>query len=73
MRKERKFEVTDRIVIEYFTDSGPLKNAFSQTEEYICRETLADELRPALRAPVNGVELEVNGEKCIVELSRLGG
>ncbi len=73
LRKENKFEVTDRILIQYFTESEALKGAFSRTAEYIQRETLAEEMRPVKGGAGKGSELEVNGEKCIVELFRLNG
>ena len=45
MRKNNGFEVSDRIMINYQTDSKKLQKAFSVHEKMITEETLAVEMR----------------------------
>jgi isoleucyl-tRNA synthetase len=56
MRKSSGFEVTDRITVEIKTDE-PLLSAVRRFEEYICKETLADQI-----ALVNRISPDKNGK-----------
>jgi isoleucyl-tRNA synthetase len=62
MRKSSGFEVTDRITVEIKTDE-PLLSAVKRFEQYICRETLADQIALVSRISPdkNGKNWNING------------
>ncbi len=70
LRKDSKFEVTDRIIIEAKVDIE-IQNALNSQKEYIMSETLADNL--VLLDELKGTELELlDGDKVILSLKRIG-
>ncbi|MDR0933076.1 MAG: isoleucine--tRNA ligase [Victivallales bacterium] len=67
LRKEKNFDVVDRIKITY---SVPEKwvVAIENNREYICEETLAVALKSDFA--VNGAEIDVNGEICRISMEK---
>ncbi len=70
MRKEAGFEVTDRINVTFATDSAIIKKAFAG--DNIKTVVLADSL---VEGKADGFtkELDVNGETCVVTVSKVNG
>ncbi len=64
-RKERQFDVTDRINIRYFCDAK-LHKAIDQHGEYIKQETLADSLKLVDTASDEFIEWNINGIECMI-------
>ena len=71
VRKQKGFDVTDRIGIQYHTESTRLQEAILRTESYIRHETLAVDIRRIRVESESGVELDINGEKCNIEISKV--
>ncbi len=71
-RKERNFDVTDRINIQY-TCLENLKAAIDKHLDYIKTETLADALVFSESIDQNFVEWNINEETCSIEVVRIGG
>jgi isoleucyl-tRNA synthetase len=73
MRKDKGFEVTDRIRI-FYASSDRLKRALERLSGYIKQETLAVELKPAKSDDLiqrNAKEEDVNGEPSAIALERI--
>ena len=69
-RKERGFEVTDRIVTEY--KAPPVwQDLIEKNEEYIAAETLSGSVNPGLTGAAETHEFVIDGERIQVELYRL--
>ena len=68
IRKERGFELTDRIVAEISGDES-IKNSVNTFKTYICAEILADSLTwvPEM---TGGTEIEVNEAKLTVKVTK---
>jgi isoleucyl-tRNA synthetase len=71
IRKERGFELTDRIAVEV-SDNETLSPSITQFKSYICAEILADDLDlvPGLS---NGTDVEVNDITIKINVSKKGG
>jgi isoleucyl-tRNA synthetase len=69
-RKERGFEVTDRIVTEY---EGPVywRDLIEKNEEYIATETLSGSVNLGLTGAAETHELNIDGDTIKVALYRL--
>lgn len=69
MRKDSGFEVTDRISIS-FDAAEILSNALLQSMDYIKSETLSIDLK---KTTLNGdsVKEEINGETCLINISKI--
>ncbi|MBI5346370.1 MAG: isoleucine--tRNA ligase [Chlamydiae bacterium] len=67
LRKEKGFEVTDRIKIVFDT-TDVVKNSFSKHKEYICNEILAIDVK---FEKTHGDELEFNEEKAVVLIEKV--
>ncbi len=65
-RKADDFEISDRIVVKYFTDSEDLKAAFVTCQENIVKEVLANSVDELSEA--QGQEFEIEGGKLYLEL-----
>lgn len=59
IRKEKNFELTDRIVV-HIEENEPLQDSIIQFKEYICREILADSLEFTTLEDGSGIFVEVN-------------
>jgi len=70
LRKDSGFEVMDRIGISFKTNDK-LTAALTSFCEYICSETLATKLTPALKTSDHPTELDINGESCLVSIERI--
>jgi isoleucyl-tRNA synthetase len=68
LRKQSGFEITDRIAVEAATPSHVLTEAIRSHRDYICRETLAQQLE--LKQAVTGIELDCNGHTMTVAIQR---
>ncbi len=68
MRKTKGFEVSDRITVQYETDSEVLKSAFDQFEAMIADETLAVEISQG--TGIGEEEIELDGEKVKITLGK---
>ena len=68
LRKEKNFEVSDRIKVLYATDSEDLKNAFKNFRGKIEEECLA-EISP-LSSFSEGSEIQIEEEKVVLGLER---
>ncbi len=71
LRKQNGFEVTDRITIQYHTESSVLQEAIVKSAPYIRHETLAINIDQLRSADKLGTEIDVNGEKCNVVLMKM--
>jgi isoleucyl-tRNA synthetase len=71
MRKSSGFEVTDRISILVSTEE-PLKAAVGRYAEFICKETLADNIELVDSVPLenNGINWNINGIKADIAVVR---
>jgi isoleucyl-tRNA synthetase len=71
MRKSSGFEVTDRIRILVCTEE-PLRAAIRRHTEFICKETLADniELTANISSEYNGTNWNINGIKADIAVVR---
>jgi isoleucyl-tRNA synthetase len=70
IRKESKFELTDRILIKV-QERGDLKDIITNFKEYICAEILADQIN-FLPEISNGTNIEVNDETITVNVTQKG-
>jgi isoleucyl-tRNA synthetase len=70
IRKERNFELTDRIFVELL-DDATLKASIDQFNEYICREILADGIHWVTEMQ-DGTEIEVNDTLLKVGITKKG-
>tara|TARA_Y100000782_G_scaffold97334_1_gene110289 strand:- start:485282 stop:488446 length:3165 start_codon:yes stop_codon:yes gene_type:complete len=69
-RKDEGFNVEDRIQIEFATDSEQLLNALKSHESYICRETLADNLKS--NTSLNkGNEFNIEDSKILIHIQKV--
>jgi len=66
LRKEMKFEITDRIEIKFSTMDNMLLTAFETMTEYICSETLAVSCQ--LQSSVDSQILDINGSTLQLQL-----
>jgi isoleucyl-tRNA synthetase len=58
IRKDNGYDLTDRILVKV-ADVPPLTDSFTQFNDYICAEILADSIE-LVKEPANGTEIEVN-------------
>ncbi len=58
IRKDNGYDLTDRILVKV-ADVPPLTDSFTQFNDYICAEILADSIE-LIKEPANGTEIEVN-------------
>ena len=65
MRKEMDLNVMDRIRIS-FQGSAELNTALETFSNFICKETLANELQP--QKTMDGTEWNLNGESCKIKV-----
>ena len=70
MRKEAGFEVTDRITVNYQTESAIIKKAFQGNN--IKAVVLADSISDCV-AEGYSKELDVNGDVCVVTVNKVNG
>jgi isoleucyl-tRNA synthetase len=68
-RKESGLEITDRISIDLSTPSAELRRAVESFEDYICRETLALNLK--LNGSTQGQEFQTGGHPYSVRVVRM--
>jgi len=68
LRKEKGFDVVDRINISYDTTSPTLQSAFESMKDYIQDETLATEFTRVEAGLTSATALDLNGEKCMVRI-----
>ena len=69
LRKETGLEVTDKIILNLKNDES-IVNAVEQNKDYICSETLAEDL--VLQDKVaNGAEVEINGLMTQIAITKL--
>jgi len=69
IRKETGLEVTDKIILNLKNDES-IVNAVEQNKDYICSETLAEDL--VLQDQVaNGAEVEINGLMTQIAITKL--
>ena len=69
LRKETGLEVTDKIILNLKNDES-IVNAVEQNKDYICSETLAEDL--VLQDQVaNGTEVEINGLMTQISITKL--
>ena len=69
LRKETGLEVTDKIILNLKNDES-IVNAVEQNKDYICSETLAEDL--VLQDQVaNGAEVEINGLMTQIAITKL--
>ncbi len=68
MRKEQKLTIADRVMVKYHTRSELLRSVFQDPNGEIKKSTLADEL--AEDEKTAGVEVEIDGEKVVVEVTK---
>ncbi len=61
LRKDRDFNITDRIKLSALSNPN-LQMAIDAFKDYICTETLTDELSFVEELPEDAVELDINGE-----------
>jgi len=66
IRKELKFEITDRIEIQYFTTDSQINNSFETMNDYICSETLA--VSCTAKENVNNQIVDINGSELQITL-----
>ena len=71
-RKNDGFEISDRITIEYATESEDLKSAFTKFRNQIMKEVLGDSLiENTVACQLEGVsESEIDGEKCELKIKK---
>ncbi len=67
-RKEQDFEVTDRIRIE-IQANGELKKAIEKYNEYICTQTLTNEIIFVEKIE-NSAEFDINGINANVKITK---
>ncbi len=70
MRREAGFEISDRIRISYRADGG-LKEVIESHGAYLSAETLCEEIREADEQGEFREELDVDGQRITIALSRL--
>ncbi len=71
IRKEKGFELTDRIYVNVF-NGEQLKTSLYEFKNYICAEILADSLNWVPEIPQGGTEIEVNGVLLKVSVNKKG-
>ncbi|HAR72699.1 MAG TPA: isoleucine--tRNA ligase [Flavobacteriaceae bacterium] len=69
LRKETGLEVTDKIILNLKNDES-IVNAVEQNKDYICSETLAEDLVLQDRV-ANGAEVEINGLMTQIAITKL--
>jgi isoleucyl-tRNA synthetase len=70
LRKETGFEVSDRIDILYKVENSGLEKAIAQFKDYICSETLANQLTAA--SDINEMtDAEIDGVKILLSLKKI--
>jgi isoleucyl-tRNA synthetase len=70
IRKERKFDLTDRIFVKILNNKE-ITPSLNQFKEYICAEILADSIEFADELS-NGTEIEVNDNVLFVSITKKG-
>ncbi len=70
IRKERDFDLTDRIIVK-IKQNEPLQASLNQYKDYICAEILADSLDFSTQI-TNGTEIEVNDITLTVNVLKKG-
>jgi isoleucyl-tRNA synthetase len=70
LRKDNEFEITDRIVITYSTESDRLKDAIINTLPYIQNETLATGVKNSTSFETESTRLTINEYEIDVEIER---
>ncbi len=68
LRKDSGFDVTDRIRLAYKADDD-VQTILQAQRMYIMEETLATEFGPG--EPSGGIDVDLNGRPCTIELERL--
>ena len=68
IRKEEKFELTDRIFVEVL-DNSKIKAALQRFNDYICSEILADELSYVSDVK-NGTEIDIDDIKLKIKVQK---
>jgi isoleucyl-tRNA synthetase len=71
MRKDKDYDITDRIIIQYQTLSDRLEEAIKSTLPYIQNETLATDIVRASKLADQATRLNVNEFEIDVELERV--
>jgi isoleucyl-tRNA synthetase len=69
-RKEKGFDVTDRIIVKVETDDATI-HALDQFKQYICSEILADSLEHT-KDIQNGIQIEIEGITSKIEIVKNG-
>ena len=69
-RKQLGCEYTDRIRVGVVTEEAALRTAFDAHRDYICQETLADELVFAALERVEPVELSIGDKTLRLDVQR---
>jgi isoleucyl-tRNA synthetase len=70
IRKERNFELTDKILLS-IEDKGDVKDIITEYNEYICSEILADKIDFPNQISV-GTTIEVNNDTLTVKVTNKG-
>ena len=70
IRKDKEFELTDRIDVQVSENAG-LMDSLNEYKTYICAEILCDSLAffPSI---INGIEIEVNNNQLLVNVTKKG-
>ena len=68
IRKEKNFELTDKIVVKV-ADDGDAKTAITEFNNYICAEILADKLE-FVEKIADGTSIEVNNDSLTVKVTK---
>lgn len=72
-RKDNKFDISDRINIEFFADDDIFLNMFNIWKNYICEQTLANDIKQRKLNEVSGdIKInEIDGYKFAVSLLKI--
>ena len=68
MRKEKDFELTDKILLN-IEEKGTIKDIITEFNEYICAEILADRIEYSSEIP-DGIIIDVNNDTFTVKISK---
>lgn len=70
IRKDNKYELTDRILVT-IVDNPIVTTAINRFKDYICAEILADSLDISPKIE-NGSEIDINGSQLIISIQKKG-
>ncbi len=70
LRKEKGFEVTDRINVRYRTDAQFIIDAVNNNLSYICAEILADSIVLDNQL-IDGDKVEIDGSEILIVITKI--